>query len=130
MPLWPSWLFSTTSTTPAASAAVDAVNVVLTATATFYTLSLHDALPISAAKPVPVTVTAVPPLLVPELGEIALTVGAGKAKGQPPVSVPVSHAVLGTTTNTTPAQWAAGVAVSEGLLTTVTLVSALPPRLT
>ena len=28
-------------------------------------------------KPVPVMVTAVPPLLVPELGEIEVTVGAG-----------------------------------------------------
>ena len=30
-----------------------------------------------ARKPVPVIVTAVPPLAVPELGEIVLTVGAG-----------------------------------------------------
>ena len=30
-----------------------------------------------AAKPVPVMVTDVPPLVVPEVGEIALTVGAG-----------------------------------------------------
>src|SRR5438876_4374122 len=34
-----------------------------------------------AAKPVPVTVTAVPPLLVSELGEIALTVGAEAREG-------------------------------------------------
>jgi hypothetical protein len=34
-------------------------------------------------KPVPVTVTAVPPFAVPVFGEIALTVGAGLLEGCP-----------------------------------------------
>jgi hypothetical protein len=34
-----------------------------------------------AKKPVPVTVTAVPPLMVPELGVIEVTVGAGLGEG-------------------------------------------------
>src|SRR5437667_6973514 len=44
-----------------------------------------------AVKPVPVMLTAVPPLLVPELGEIALTVGAGLV----PVPLPVRFTVCG-----------------------------------
>src|SRR5438876_11245199 len=83
-----------------------------------------------AAKPGPVRVTAVPPLLVPELGEIALTVGAGLFPTRRSSDLPLWPSELVTTTSTAPAAWAAVVAVSEVLLTTVTFVAAVPPRLT
>ena len=75
MPLWPSELVTTTFTTPAAWAAVVAVSEVLLTTVTLVAAVPPRLTVAPAAKPVPVTVTAVPPLLVPELGEIALTVG-------------------------------------------------------
>ena len=77
VPLWASVLVTTTPTAPAAWAAVVAVMVVL-----FATVTLVAAVPPSftvapARKPVPVMLTAVPPAVVPELGAIVVTVGAG-----------------------------------------------------
>ena len=77
VPLWASVLVTTTLTAPAAWAAVVAVMVVL-----FATVTLVAAVPPSftvapARKPVPVMLTAVPPAVVPELGAIVVTVGAG-----------------------------------------------------
>src|SRR5438128_10964537 len=69
-------MVTTTSTAPAAWAAVVAVSEVLLTTVTLVAAVPPRLTVAPAAKPVPVTVTAVPPLLVPELGEIALTVGA------------------------------------------------------
>jgi hypothetical protein len=72
-----SLLVTTTSTTPDGCAAVVAViDVPLT------TVTPVAAVPPSftidpARKPVPVMVTGVPPLVGPEAGEIAVTVGAG-----------------------------------------------------
>jgi hypothetical protein len=48
----------------------------------------------------------------------------------PPDSVPLCVSVLVTTTSTAPAAWATVVALIEVLLTTVTPVAAVPPRLT
>ena len=91
MPLWPSELVTTTSTAPAAWAAVVAVSEVLLTTVTLVAAVPPRLTVAPAAKPVPVTVTAVPPLLVPELGEIALTVGAELV----PVPLPVRFTVCG-----------------------------------
>src|SRR5712692_7568046 len=82
VPLWASELVTTTSTAPAAWAAVVAVSEVLLTTATVVAAVPSRLTVAPAAKPVPVTLTAVPPLLVPELGEIALTVGAGAREGR------------------------------------------------
>jgi hypothetical protein len=56
-------------------------------------------------KPVPVMVTDVPPLVVPEVGEIADTVGAGAGAEyvNPLFSVPLCESELVTTTLTVPA---------------------------
>ena len=68
---------TTTSTAPAAWAGAVAVIMALFTTAR----TVADVPPIfteaPARKPVPVIVTAVPPLVVPELGVIVATVGAG-----------------------------------------------------
>ncbi len=74
-----------------------------------------------ARKPVPVIVTGVPPAVVPDVGEIELTVGAGftgVVKVNPLVSVPVWVSVFFTTTLTAPAACAGVVAVIEVLLPT------------
>ena len=77
VPLWPSVFVTTTLLEPAECAAVVAVIDVLLATVT----PVAEVPPIFTVapdwKPVPVMVTAVPPLIVPELGLIELTVGAG-----------------------------------------------------
>src|SRR3984893_6817583 len=78
VPLWLSVLVTTTLTAPAAWAAVVAVIEVL-----FTTVTVLAAVPPTVTvapdrKPVPVMVTAVPPLPDPELGEISVTVGGGK----------------------------------------------------
>ena len=75
--LWLSVLVTTTFTAPAACAPVVAVIVVL-----FTTVTLLAAVPPSvnvapARNPVPLTVTPVPPTVVPDVGLIHLTVGAG-----------------------------------------------------
>ena len=77
VPLWASVFVTTTFTVPATCAAVVAVIVVV-----FTTLTPLAAVPprltvAPARKPVPVIVTAVPPAVVPDVGEIDVTVGAG-----------------------------------------------------
>src|SRR5437870_12844859 len=130
MRLGPATVVTTSSTPLAAWAAVVAVSEVLLTTLTLLAAVPPRLTVAPAAKPVPVRVTAVPPLLVPELGEIALTVGAGLVYLSLHDALPIWPSELVTTTFTTPAAWAAVVAVSEVLLTTVTLVAAVPPRLT
>lgn len=74
-------LVTTTLTTPAAWAGVVAVIVVLLTTVT----PVADVPPSFTVapdrKPVPMTVTGVPPVVTPELGVIELTVGAGLPAG-------------------------------------------------
>lgn len=76
VPLWLSLLVTVTLTDPAVLAGVVAVILVPLTTVT----------PVAAAprltvaplrKPVPVTVMEEPPLVVPEAGEMPVTVGAG-----------------------------------------------------
>lgn len=77
VPLWASVFVTITLTAPAVRAGVIAVIVVPLVTVTLVAdvpPSFTDA---PARNPVPVMVTAVPPLIVPELGVIAVTVGAG-----------------------------------------------------
>lgn len=77
MPLCPLGFVTTTFTVPEACAGVTAVIVVL-----FVTLTLEAGDPpivtvAPATKFVPLMVTDVPPAAGPELGDIAVTVGAG-----------------------------------------------------
>ena len=70
-------LVTTTLTAPAACAAVVAVIVVLLTTVT-PVADVPPSLTVAPArKPVPVMLTAVPPAVVPDVGVIELTVGAG-----------------------------------------------------
>ena len=77
VPLWLSVLVTTTFTAPAAWAAVVAVIEVLLTHVTLLAAVVPKVTVAPDRKPVPVMVTAVPPLTDPELGEIAVTVGAG-----------------------------------------------------
>ena len=77
VPLWVSVLVTTTFTAPAAWAGVVAVIEVLFTTVTVLAAVLPSFTVAPDRKPLPVMVTVVPPLTDPELGEIAVTVGAG-----------------------------------------------------
>ena len=77
VPLWASLLVTTTFTAPAACAAVVAVIEVLLTTVTPVAAVPPRLTVAPVKKPVPVMVTAVPPAVVPEVGVIAVTVGAG-----------------------------------------------------
>jgi hypothetical protein len=81
VPLWASAFVTTTLTIPAACTGVVAVIDVL-----FTIVTLVAGVPpkLTVApdrKPVPVRVTAVPPIVVPELGVIEVKVGAGLDEG-------------------------------------------------
>ncbi len=80
-------------------------------------------------KPVPVSVTAVPPAAGPDCGLIAVTVGAA-TNVKPFARLPLWPSRLVTTTSTAPGACAAVTAVIEVALTTVTLVAATPPIVT
>ena len=80
------------------------------------------------AKFVPVIVIAVPPAVVPLFGVTLVTVGAG-AKVNPLARLPLSPLLLVTVTVAAPLP-AGVVAVIEVLLTTVTPVAAVPPKVT
>ena len=70
-------MVTTTFTAPAAWAGVVAVIEVPLTTVTVLAAVPPTVTVAPDRKPVPVMVTAVPPLTDPELGEIAVTVGAG-----------------------------------------------------
>ena len=77
VPLWPLLFVTTTFTAPAACAGVVAVIVVLLTTTTLVAAVPPNVTVAPDAKLVPLIVTGVPPLVVPEVGEIE--VGAGDA---------------------------------------------------
>lgn len=81
MPLCASVFVTMTFTAPAAWAGVVAVIEVLLTSVTPVAAVPPRLTVAPARKPVPVTVTAVPPLIVPELGVIEVTVGAGLEEG-------------------------------------------------
>jgi hypothetical protein len=125
-------LVTTTLVAPAAWAGVVAAIVVLFTTVTAVAEVPPSFTVAPARNPVPLMVTAVAPLMVPLLGEIEVTVGAGFAVEyvKALVSVALCISVFVTTTLTAPAAWAGVVAVIEVLLTIVTPVAAVPPTLT
>ena len=75
--LWPSLFSTLTLTAPAACEGVVAVIVVALTTVTAVAAVPPMVTVGPAMKPVPVIVTAVPPLVVPEIGATLVTVGAG-----------------------------------------------------
>src|SRR3984893_12294995 len=124
VPVWVFVLVTTTFTAPAAWARVVAVMEVLFTTITLLAAVRPTVTVAPDRKPVPVMVTAVPPLTDPELGETAVTVGGGNRP------VPLSDTVN------------AGLAGSEVLMVNtaarappadgvnVTLMGQLPPGVT
>jgi len=70
-------LVTTTSTVPAACVGVVAVIVLLLVTVTFVAVVPPNFTVAPDRNLVPVIVTGVPPLAVPELGPMPVTVGAG-----------------------------------------------------
>jgi hypothetical protein len=81
VPLCASVFVTMTFTAPAAWAGVVAVIEVLLTSVTPVAAVPPRLIVAPARKPVPVTVTAVPPLIVPELGVIEVMVGAGLGEG-------------------------------------------------
>jgi hypothetical protein len=81
-------------------------------------------------NPVPVIVTAVPPEVAPDVGEIAVTFGAGFTKVYPSDSVPLWLSVFVTTALALPEECDGVFAVIEVLLATVTEVADVPPTFT
>lgn len=128
--LWPSLLVTTTPVAPDECAGVVAVIEVLLTTVT----PVADVPPIFTdapeRKPVPVIVTAVPPEVAPDVGEIAVTLGAGFTKVYPFESVPLWLSVFVTTTLALPEECDGVFAVIEVLLDTVTEVAEDPPTFT
>src|SRR5438093_13253502 len=80
-----------------------------------------------ATKPVPVTLTEVPPAVAPLVGVTEATVGAGATYVKQPVQLPLCVSGLVTTTFTAPAACAVVVPVMLVALTVET-VSAEPPN--
>ncbi len=80
-PLWPSGLVTTTSTAPAARAGVVAVIDVALATVTLDAAVPPKETDAPAANPDPVSVTGVPPAVVPVAGEMLLNAGADEEGG-------------------------------------------------
>ena len=80
-PLRPSVFVTTTSTLPAACGGVVAVIDVALATTTFVAAVPSKETLAPAANPDPVTVTAVPPAVVADVGWMAVIVGATAAGG-------------------------------------------------
>jgi hypothetical protein len=79
VPLWLSLFATTTLTAPAECGGVVAVIEVLFTTVTPVAAVPPKVTPAPVRKFVPVMVTAVPPEVVPEFGETAVTFGAGFA---------------------------------------------------
>src|ERR1041384_3925069 len=77
VPFCESVLVTTTSTVPATCADVVAVIEVELTTVTLVAAAPPKLTLAPDKKPVPVIVTDVPPLVLPDIGEIAVTVGAG-----------------------------------------------------
>ena len=77
VPLLVSVLVTTTSTAPAAWAGVVALIEVPFTTVTPVAAVPPKLTAAPARKPVPLIVTPVPPLVLPEVGETPVTVGAG-----------------------------------------------------
>ena len=81
VPDWPPVLVTTTLTAPAACAGVLAVICVALTTTILVAAVPPNVTPAPAWNPVPVIVTAVPPLVGPLVGDTELTVGVGGGGG-------------------------------------------------
>jgi len=125
VPLCVSGLVTTTLTAPTACAVV--VPVMLVAL-TVETVSAEPPNEIVAPvwKPVPLTLTAVPPDVRPLFGVTEVTTGGGVTNVKQPVQVPLCASRFVTTTFTAPVAWAVVVPVML-VAVTVETVSGDPP---
>ena len=117
---------TTTFTSPAACAVVVPVMLVGATVETVIAEPPNDT-DAPVAKPVPVTVTDVPPSVEPLFGATDVTVGAGATYVKQPVHVPLCVSGLVTTTSATPEACAVVVPVIVVALTVAT-VKAEPPN--
>jgi hypothetical protein len=72
-------VLTVTSTVPAACGGDTALIEVSEFTVKLLAATLPNETPVAPVKPLPVMVTLVPPAVLPELGEIPVTAGAGAA---------------------------------------------------
>src|SRR5206468_4292401 len=110
VPLCVSGFVTVTVTAPAACPVVVPVTLVALIVETVSADPPKDTVA-PATKPVPASVTAVPPALAPLVGATELTIGAGARYVKQPVHVPLCVSVLVTTTFTDPAACAVVVPV-------------------
>ena len=82
-------MVTTTFTAPAACDEVVAVIELLLFSVTLVAAAPPKDTLAPVRKPVPVTVTVVPPAVEPDEGDTALTVGAGFGYVNPPASIPL-----------------------------------------
>src|SRR2546422_68220 len=118
-----------TSATPAGCAGVVALICVALTTLTPVAALPPTVTVAVASKLVPVMVIAVPPVVGPEVGLTAPTVGGGGARyvNWSLGSVALDCPPIVTTTSATPATWPGVVALIWVALTTLTPVATLPP---
>ena len=114
---------------PAVPAGVTAVMEVALTTTTLVAATPPTVTLLAPVKFVPVIVKAVPPNVVPDVGEMLATVGAGTTYVNALGKVDVPPAVV-TATLCAPAVPAGVTAVIDVALTTTTLVAATPPTVT
>src|SRR5437867_2673833 len=110
VPLWASTFVTITFTAPAAFAVVVPVIAVALIVETVSAEPPKETVA-PATKPVPATVTEVPPAVGPLVGVTELTTGAGARYVKQPVQVPLCVSALVTTTFTAPAACAVVVPV-------------------
>ncbi len=121
---------TTTSAAPAVWEGVVAVIDVLPTTTTFVAATPPMVTVAPETNPVPPIVTDVPPAVVPELGEMVVTVGAALLYVYPLARVPLFASRFVTTTLTVPAACAGVVAVIEVEPLMTTFVAPTPPKAT
>lgn len=125
----PSGLVTVTSTVPALPAGLVAVIEESLSMVNDAALVEPKVTLVTFVKLAPVIVTAVPPLLVPEFGEIEVTTGIGLAYVKPLAKLTVPPGKI-KTTSTAPLVWAGVVALTVVLFTFVTEVAGVPPNST
>ena len=116
-------------TAPALCAGVVSVIEVALATITLVAATPPNVTVAPVVKSVPVSVTAVPPAVGPEVGLTVVTAG-GATNVKPFGRLAIWPSRLVTTTVTAPALCAGVVSVIEVALTTITFVAATPPTVT
>ena len=129
--LVPPGVVTSTLLAPAVPAGVVQVMVVALTTTLFVTAVPPKVTPVAPVKPVPVSVTAVPPAMLPALGATLVSVGGdGGATYVKSVFAALVPPGVVTTTLTAPAARAGVVQVIVAAFTTFKAVALVPPKVT